>query len=77
VVTLAHELGVDSRPFVVAVAISASCAFALPMGYQTHMMVYGPGGYKFTDFPRVGIPLNIIVWVVACTLIPILWPFQP
>ncbi len=77
VVTMAHELGVDSRPFVVAVAISASCAFALPMGYQTHMMVYGPGGYKFTDFPRVGIPLNFIVWIVACTLIPIIWPFSP
>lgn len=77
VVTMAHELGVDSRPFVIAVAISASCAFALPMGYQTHMMVYGPGGYKFNDFPRVGIPLNIIVWVVACTLIPMIWPFHP
>jgi di/tricarboxylate transporter len=75
VVTLAHELGVDSRPFVIAVCIAASCAFALPMGYQTHMMVYGPGGYKFTDFPRVGIPLNIICWVVACTIIPLVWPF--
>jgi len=76
VVTLAHEIGVDSRPFIIAVAIAASCAFALPMGYQTHMMIYGPGGYKFTDFPRVGIPLNIICCVVACTLIPIIWPFS-
>ena len=75
VVTLAHEIGVDSRPFIIAVAISASCAFALPMGYQTHMMIYGPGGYKFTDFQRVGIPLNIICCVIACTLIPIIWPF--
>ncbi len=75
VVTLANELGVDARPFVMAVAVSASCAFALPMGYQTHMMIYGPGGYKFADFLRVGIPLNIICWVVSCLLIPVFWPF--
>ena len=48
----------------------ASCAFALPMGYQTHMMVYGPGGYRFTDFLRVGIPLNIICWITSCTADP-------
>ncbi len=75
VVTLAKELGVDSRPFVIAVAVSASAAFALPMGYQTHMMIYGPGGYKFADFLRVGIPLNIICWIVSCLLIPYIWPF--
>jgi len=75
VVTLAHELGVSITPFVMAIAISASCAFALPMGYQTHMMIYGPGGYRFSDFLRVGIPLNIICWVIACTLIPVFWPF--
>jgi di/tricarboxylate transporter len=75
VVTLAHELGVDSRPFVMGVAVAASTAFALPMGYQTHMMIYGPGGYKFTDFLRVGIPLNLICWVVSCLLIPLIWPF--
>jgi len=75
VVTLARELGVDSRPFIMAAAIAASCAFSFPMGYQTNMMIYGPGGYKFTDYQRVGIPLNIICWVVACTLIPIIWPF--
>jgi len=75
VVTLAHELGVDSRPFVMGVAVAASTAFALPMGYQTHMMIYGPGGYKFTDFLRVGIPLNLICWLVSCLLIPVIWPF--
>lgn len=75
VVTLARELGVDTRPFIMAAAIAASCAFSFPMGYQTNMMIYGPGGYKFTDFQRVGIPLNIICWVVACTLIPLIWPF--
>lgn len=76
-VTLAHQLNVDFKPFVMAVTVAASTAFALPMGYQTHMMVYGPGGYKFSDFLRVGIPLNLICWVVACTLIPFVWPFHP
>jgi di/tricarboxylate transporter len=75
VVTMAGELDVSPRPFVMAVAVGASCAFALPMGYQTHMMIYGPGGYRFTDFLRVGIPLNLICWVTACLLIPIIWPF--
>jgi di/tricarboxylate transporter len=75
VVTLAGELGVNARPFIMAVTVAASCAFALPMGYQTHMMVYGPGGYRFTDFLRVGIPLNLICWVTGCLLIPWLWPF--
>ncbi len=75
VVTLAHGLQVDPRPFVMAVTVAASTAFALPMGYQTHMMVFGPGGYKFADFLKVGIPLNLICWVTACTLIPFIWPF--
>jgi len=75
VVTLAHELKVDPRPFVMGVTVAASTAFALPMGYQTHMMVFGPGGYRFVDFLKVGIPLNIICWVIACTLIPFIWPF--
>jgi di/tricarboxylate transporter len=77
VLGLAAELGVDSRPFVIAVTVSASCAFALPMGYQTHLMVYGPGGYRFSDFLRVGIPLNIICWILSCLLIPLIWPFHP
>lgn len=75
VFTLAQEIGVSPRPFLMAVAVAASTAFALPMGYQTHMMVYGPGGYRFSDFLRVGIPLNLICWVVSCLLIPIIWPF--
>ena len=75
VFTMANEIGVNPRPFLMAVTVAASTAFALPMGYQTHMMVYGPGGYKFSDFLRVGIPLNIICWVISCLLIPIIWPF--
>ncbi|MEN9975574.1 MAG: hypothetical protein RLZZ282_1580 [Verrucomicrobiota bacterium] len=75
VVTLAGELGVNSRPFIIAVTVAASTAFAMPMGYQTHLMIYGPGGYRFSDFLRVGIPLDLICWVIGCLLIPIIWPF--
>lgn len=77
VIQLAHQLGVDPRPFVVAVMFSATLAFATPIGYQTNMMVYGPGGYKFTDFTKVGIPLNIITWLLCSALIPLIWPLYP
>lgn len=73
-IELALKLGHDPRPFVVAVMFSATLAFATPVGYQTNMMVYGPGGYRFSDFTRVGLPLNIIVMLVASALIPLLWP---
>lgn len=73
-IELGRQLGFDPRPFAVAVMFSASVAFATPIGYQTHMMVYGPGGYKFSDYVRIGIPLDIVTAVVACILIPILWP---
>lgn len=73
-IELAHNLGLDPRGFVVAVMFSASVAFATPVGYQTNMMVYGPGGYKFSDYMRVGIPLNIITGLVASALIPLIWP---
>lgn len=73
-IELAEKLGHDPRPFVVAVMFSATLAFATPVGYQTNMMVYGPGGYRFTDFTKVGLPLNIIVMLVACALIPLIWP---
>lgn len=76
VVSMAKEMAVSPWPFVMAVTVAASAAFALPMGYQTHMMIFGPGGYRFSDFLRVGIPLNIICWVVSCLLIPLVWPFH-
>ena len=70
------QMGVSNRPFVIAVALASSNAFASPIGYQTHMMVYGPGGYRFFDFVRVGVPMNLLLWVVAVVvLIPVLWPF--
>lgn len=66
----------DSRPFVMAVALAASFAFASPVGYQTHMMVFGPGGYRFSDFVKVGVPLNILLWIASVILIPMIWPFH-
>ncbi|MBS9715726.1 SLC13 family permease [Pseudohalocynthiibacter aestuariivivens] len=71
---LADALGVDARPLVVAVMVAASASFATPIGYQTNMLVYGPGGYRFTDFMRVGIPLNLSVGLLASAIIPFLWP---
>ncbi|SHL95643.1 Di-and tricarboxylate transporter [Paracoccus solventivorans] len=73
-IELALQLGHDPRAYVVAVMFSASVAFATPIGYQTHMMVYGPGGYRFTDFIRVGLPLDIVTGLAACLTIPLFWP---
>jgi len=73
-IALAQATGVDPRPLVIAVMIAASACFATPIGYQTNMLVYGPGGYRFTDFMRVGIPLNISLGVVVCLAIPLIWP---
>lgn len=71
---LALSIGVEPRPLVVAVMVAASATFATPISYQTNMMVYGPGGYKFTDFLRVGIPLNLSCGLLASVLIPLIWP---
>lgn len=73
-IALAHSLGLDPRPLVVAVMFAATLAFATPIGYQTNTMVYGPGGYRFSDFARIGLPLNIVTGVLACLLIPVFWP---
>ena len=69
-IALAEANRVDVRPLLVAVMVAASACFATPIGYQTNMLVYGPGGYKFTDFMRVGIPLNISLGVVVCLATP-------
>ncbi len=71
----ANSLEISVMPFAIAVMLAASAAFATPMGYQTHLMVYGPGGYRFTDFLKMGVPLNLVMGVVALPLIPIFWPF--
>ncbi|MGP1273243.1 MAG: SLC13 family permease [Phycisphaerales bacterium] len=71
----AEKLGVDFTPFVYTIMVAASCAFASPLGYQTHLMVMGPGGYKFTDFIRAGLPLNVLCGVVAVAMVPLAFPF--
>ena len=73
-IELADKLGCNPEPFIMAVAFAASTAMATPMGYQTNLLVYGPGGYNYRDFVFFGLPLNILVGVVACLLIPVIWP---
>ncbi|MFC1565894.1 SLC13 family permease [Candidatus Neomarinimicrobiota bacterium] len=70
------KLGLDPRPFIFSICFAASASFITPIGYQTNLMVYGPGGYKFTDYIRTGMPLAIILWIVATIFIPIFWPFK-
>ena len=77
VLGIAEALGVDARPFIVAMMFGCSASFATPIGYQTNTYVYGAGGYRFSDFARVGLPLNILLWLIATFLIPIFWPFFP
>ncbi|MBI4636969.1 MAG: SLC13 family permease [Candidatus Rokubacteria bacterium] len=73
----AANLGLGYMPFVAAVTVAGSLGFATPLGYQTHMMVYGPGGYRFADFLRIGIPMDLLCAVIAVTMIPIVIPFRP
>ena len=74
-VASAASLGVDARPFAIAVTVAASCSFLTPIGYQTNMMIYGLGGYRFADFARLGFPLTLAVTVIMLVLIPLIWPF--
>jgi di/tricarboxylate transporter len=73
----AQNLGIDYMPFVAAVTVAGSLGFATPLGYQTHMMVYGPGGYRLADFLRIGIPMDLLCWILAMLTIPQVFPLIP
>lgn len=74
-ISISNQLGVNPMPFFVAVCVAASASFSTPIGYQTNLIVQGIGNYKFTDFIRIGLPLNIITFIISVLLIPIIWPF--
>ncbi|MCH8012037.1 MAG: SLC13 family permease [Candidatus Marinimicrobia bacterium] len=75
--SIGNQLGVDTRPFIFAICFGASTSFMTPMGYQTNLMVYGPGSYRFGDFVKAGAPLNALFWLLATIFIPMIWPFYP
>ena len=75
VLSLSANMGIDARPLIFSVCFAASASFSTPIGYQTNLMVYGAGGYKFSDFIKVGLPLSITFWLAAIIFIPMIWPF--
>jgi di/tricarboxylate transporter len=74
-ISTAEQIGVDPRPFLMAITFAASTGFSTPVGYQTNTMIYNPGGYKYTDFLRTGVPLSILFWILSVIFIPKLWSF--
>jgi len=74
-ISTALALGVNPKPFIIAVCFGASACFATPIGYQTNLLVYGPGGYRFSDYLKMGLPLNLLVIIMGAIFIPVIWPF--
>ena len=74
-IEIAHKLNLSADPFLMGVAVAASCAFLTPIGHQNNTLIMGPGGYRFGDYWRLGLPLEILVVCVAVALIPYYWPF--
>jgi len=72
---IAESMQIDPRPFLVAIAVGASASFATPIGYQTNTYVYGVGGYRFTDFAKIGIPLNLLAFAITMLIVPRVWAF--
>ena len=77
VLSMTSSLGVPAEPFVIAVMMAASASFATPLGYQTNMMVFGPGDYRFMDFVKVGLPMNIIIGLVTVAVIALVYGISP
>jgi di/tricarboxylate transporter len=75
-ISTAAQLGAGTRAFAVAVAFAASASFLTPIAYQTNTMVYGPGGYRFGDYARLGLPLTVLVVVVTVVVVPLFWPLK-
>jgi di/tricarboxylate transporter len=74
-ISTAQVLGIHPKPFIMAVCLGANACYATPIGYQTNLLVYGPGGYRFGDYLKLGIPLNLLVLLMGMWLIPMIWPF--
>ncbi len=74
-VETAGALGVSAEPFVITLMVAAACSFMTPVAYQNNLMVYGPGGYRFLDYTRLGVPLTVIVAVLATVIAPLAYPF--
>jgi di/tricarboxylate transporter len=77
VLSMTNSMGVAAEPFVIAVMMAASASFATPLGYQTNMMVFGPGGYRFSDFVRVGLPMNVFIGAVTVVVIAVVYDITP
>jgi di/tricarboxylate transporter len=73
-IATAGRLNANYMPFVIVVMMAASAGFATPIGYQTNLMVYGPGGYRFSDYLKVGVPLDILIGIITVGLAPFIWP---